>query len=530
MVGREFCDGGAGICYFVAGFRPGSFLFFLSTAMKYINPVFWYRTINQFFLEWFLTLQWTHLAKSIPAIALLLCGIVVAAVAYSDGSNIRTRWLTKQLVRANAEGDMATAELVVSRQLKYNPGDEKLMYTLAQTKAEQEEDEDAARLMRQLVRDKRSQRAARWLIANNYVGKTWAELDEQSRKEFGELLKLVVADTPEDVRFQRLLADYYIASQRYNEALPVLEGLSRVEPMRGLQAAALARNLGELDTAERLSKATLEVVEEMLRENRGNLNLALAVAQNQLFLKRYGDAVKTLQAAMGQAKTDQEKLRMRIALGDAIVLHVRALEEAGIDSEFERIRVLRMLQVALQYAPNSPRVLSLVVDQILKTVEDDSEQVATLREALMEGTSTGVAHFIRGTAALVDDDLETATRSLTLAAKQLPRSGAILNNLAVALSLRKEPRLEMALKVSNEAIKQTPNASPHFFETRGQVLYRLQRYEEAIPDLEIALTEPKLAAKAHESLAVCYAKAGDEVLAELHRKAFEDSQAEKKEG
>ena len=324
--------------------------------MKYINPVFWYRTVNQFFYEWFMTLQWTHLAKSIPAIMLLLVGVVVAGVAYSDGSNIRSRWLTQQFVEANREGDMATAELVVSRQLGFNPGDEKLMYTLATTKAEQEEDQKAAALMRQLVRDKRSHRAARWLISEEYIGKTWKDLDDAQRKEFGDLLQMVISDRPEDVRFQRLLADYYIASRKFNDALPVLEQLSYVEPMRGLQAAALARQLGEIDTAERLSKATLEKVEAMLREDRGNLNLALAVAQNQLFLKRYGDAVKTLRASISQCETDQQKVAMSVHLGDALVLWVRSLEESGGGSDFERVRVLRMLQAALQYAPNNPRV------------------------------------------------------------------------------------------------------------------------------------------------------------------------------
>lgn len=494
--------------------------------MKYLNPVFWYRTLNRFFYEWFLSLQWTHMAKALPAIVLSMVGIVVAAVAYSDGSSIRTRWLSNQLAQANNAGDMATAELVTSRQLAYNPGDERLMFTLALTKAEQEEDEEAVMLMRQLIEEKKSQRAAKWLISTQFIGKNWSELDEDGRREFGGLLKMVTEDSPEDVRYQRLLADYYIASQNFTDALPVLEKLAVVEPMRGLQAAALARRLGEIDTAERLSKATLSTVEGLLRENRSNLNLSLAVAQNQLFLKRYGDAVRTLQESIAQAKTDQEKLRMSIAFGDAIVIWVRSLEESGGGSAVERVRVLKMLQVALRYAPNNPRVLSLVVDQILKTADDDNAQVASVREALMDGTSTGIAHFIRGTAALLEDDNEGAARSLSLAAQQLPRSGAILNNLAVAMSLMKEPKLESALKFSNQAIEQTPDATPHFYETRGQILYRLERYEEAIPDLELALRIESLAPKAHQTLALCYAKVGDDVLAELHEKAYQDSLAE----
>lgn len=494
--------------------------------MKYINPVFWYRNINQFFYEWFVTLQWNHMAKSVPAIALLLIGIVVAAVAYSDGSSIRTRWLEKQLARATNDGDMATAELVVSRQLAFKPDDERLKFRLALTKAEQEEDNEAVALMYELVRENRSQRAAKWLINEEFIGKNWAEIEERDRGEFGKLLKLVTADNPEDVRYQRLLADYHIASKNFTDAMPVLERLSLVDPMRGLQAAAIARQLGQIDAAERFSKATLDKVEEMLREDRGNLNLSIAVAQNQLFLKRYGDAVRTLKNSIEQAQTDQEKLRMSIAFGDAMVVWVRSLEESGGGSAVERVRVLKMLQVALRYAPNNPRVLSLVVDQILKTADDENAQVASIREALMDGTSTGIAHFIRGTAALLKDDVPSATRSLTLAAQQLPRSGAILNNLAVAMSLMEDPKLEAALKVSNQAIEQTRGATPHFYETRGQIFYRLGRYEEAIPDLEIALRVKALAAKAHQSLAVCYAKVGDNVLAEMHEKAYQDLAAE----
>ena len=84
--------------------------------------------------------------------------------------------------------------------------------------------------------------------------------------------------------------------------------------------------------------------------------------------------------------------------------------------------------------------------------------------------------------------------------------------------------MDQALKISNTAIKQTPAATPHFFETRGQILYRLERFQDAIPDLERALEVPALKPAAHKALAECYAKIGEAELARLHAEAAVNTQ------
>ena len=128
-----------------------------------------------------------------------------------------------------------------------------------------------------------------------------------------------------------------------------------------------------------------------------------------------------------------------------------------------------------------------MADQVLATLGDDDEQVTKLRDALVDGSSPAISHFIQGTSALMADDLDKATMHLKIASELMPRSGAILNNLAVAISTRGEAGLNEALKLSETAIETTPNATPHFYETRGQILFRLERYLEAVPDLERAL-------------------------------------------
>ena len=488
---------------------------------SFLNPFTWLRAFWQFVGSWFLSLPWNNSVKTLPAIFLMLL-IGVAGFIASNKSNWRSEWLNKQLQVAVESNHYATAELVVKRQLGYQPDDKELLFRLASLKEAQEAHEEALRLMRILVGYQQHVGAAKWLLQHEYIGKNWHQLDFKQQEEFGAILKLLTKEEPDNMMFKQLYADYLIACQKFPQAIPVLNDLARAQPMRGLQAAALARQMGNQAIAKRYAEQALETVAKLSIEDPTNSILALAVAQNQLFLKRYGEAVRTLERAVKRAKIPEDQQKLSLAMGDAIVAWVGFIEESPQHSDKDRQRVLRMLQVALKYAPNNPRVLTLVADQVLATMDEKDEQTRALRNALVSGTSPGIAHFIRGTAALMKGDLQRAEQSLQLAEKELPRSGAILNNLAVAMSMTDEPKLELALKMSNKAIELTPGASPHFYETRGQILVRLERHTDAIADLEKALSVKSLASKAHEALAICYEKIGDSELAEAHREAIQE--------
>ncbi len=490
--------------------------------LKYLNPLLWFRWAGQFFNAWVQSILWRDAPRAIPALILVLVLTVTGVVAWNGTSSWRDDQLNRQLQLAWDEENFATAELVVMRQLRSRPDDATLLYRLALTRDAKGESENAVTLMRDLARIKRHEAAARWVLQKEYFGNDWGTLQESQRDEFGELLKLIHEQNPEDIPITQLYADYLIAAEKYTQAIPVLGELISVQPMRGLQAAALTRSLGNDAAADRLAEKTLEKVSRMLGEDPTNSRLALAVAQNQLFLKRYAEAVRTLELAASRAKADEDRLQLNQAIGDSIVAWVSSIEETSNRSVNQRLKILQMLEVALEHAPNNPRVLTLVADQVLATADQQDEQITAVRKALIDGSSTGIAHFIRGTAALMKDDVETATTSLQLAADHMPQSGAILNNLAVALSMRDESNLEQALKISESAIKQTPNATPHFFETRGQILYRMGRYLDAIPDLERALAVEELAPAAHQTLADCYKEIGEPELSRLHREAAGD--------
>ncbi|TWU04859.1 tetratricopeptide repeat protein [Stieleria varia] len=498
--------------------------------MEFVNPLQWARWLVEFFRAWLLAVPWRDAPKAIPAILLMLVMAIVGTIAMTGGAGWRNRLLNNQLAVAFDMDDYSTAEVVIRRQLDADPNNGDLLYRLAVVRDAQSHVEEAKEILRYLALERRHLDAAKWLLEKDFIGKQWGSLTSERREEFGQILELITQQERENLKVLRLYAEYLIASEKFSSAIPVLKKLSQTDPMRALQAAALSRKLGDFDGADVLAERALEDVNKMSNDDPTNSTLALAVAQNQLFLKRYGDAVRTLDSAIKVAKTPAEKNLLSQAMGDAIVAWIAFIEEAPNATVQERVRILKMLRAALNYAPNNPRVVTLVADQVLGTLNDDEPSIAEIRDGLLaslvDGKSPGIAHFIKGTSALMSDDIANAMLHLDLAREMMPQSSAVLNNLAVAMALQKDPDLDKALKLSNAAIEQTPQPTPHFYETRGQILYRMGSFMAAIPDLERTLAAPSLATKAHEMLAVCYDRVGDKVLANQHRAAAKQTPQE----
>ncbi|MEO1618948.1 MAG: hypothetical protein AAFV88_24065 [Planctomycetota bacterium] len=488
--------------------------------MNAFNPLSWMRWFGEFIRSWFLGIPWSDAPKAIPAIILSVVLFSTGFIAFSNGAGWRNRLLRRQLAVSLERDDYETAEVVIKRQLEAEPDRVDLVYLLAQVRDAQSFREEAKVLMQQLL-NRRHLPAARWLLTEDLIGKKWTDLTDEELEQAGKILELINQKDEQNLAAKKMYAEFLIFEQRLAAAIPILDELSAVEPMMGLNAASLARRLGEYDTAERLAKKTLARVEDMLQEDPTNAFLAMSIAGNQIFLERHTDAIKTLQKSMQLAKTQKDRRMLSLAVGDAIVSYVNKIEETPSETVSQRLRVMKMLEVAVRIAPNNQRVLTMVAEHVLGNVDEIDSELASVREALIKGAPAGIAHFIKGTAALIKEDTELAELHLEKAEEQLPKSSAILNNLAVAIAQKPGADLERALAVSNRAIEASNGQSPYYFETRGGILFNLGRFREAISDLERALAVPKLAANAHQRLAVCYEKVGDQELAQGHREAFE---------
>lgn len=488
--------------------------------MQALNPLNWLRWAFEFLRAWFLGIPWRDAPKAIPAIILSIILFTTGFIAFSGGAGWRNRLLDRQLQVSIDRDDFPTAEIVIRRQLEADQDNVDLVYRFAMIRDAQSFTEEATVLMQQLLK-RRYLPAAGWLLQNEMIGKKWTDFDDEQMQIAGLVLSLISEREPTNVPVKKMHAEYLIFEQRIAAAIPILDELSDVEPMLGFQAAALARRMGDRDAAVRYASKTLERVEEMLKDDPTNAFLTMHIARNQIFLDQHSDAVRTLRRGIDNALPGDEKRMLLQALGDAIVSYINFIEKSPNKTVKERLRVLGMLDVAIQIAPNNPRVVTMLADHVLSSLHEQDSEIASVRQGLIEGAPLGISHFIKGTSALMAGNHKNAELHLELAAKQMPRSGAILNNLAVALAMRADPDLERALQVSDAAIKQVVAPTPHFFETRGQILFLMGRFRDAISDLERALLEPSLAKKAHKMLADCYEEAGDMELARAHRESAE---------
>lgn len=370
--------------------------------------------------------------------------------------------------------------------------------------------ENAVADLTRMAIDEQVGEAAIWLLEKEFSPINWDNWADKKRKQFGSLLEVAAKAFPDNPLVSAVYADYLLIKGERDLAIAEIAKLVTVQPARALQGAMLLRQSGRESQAETMIRQGAEAIKKRGDEEPENVDVALIRAQFAVFLKRYQDALELLSRT---AKLSKDQ-RLRSAMTEVFLLWSR--DQASVTNETERFaRQLTLLNRAVELTPNHPLVLSDLMSVVLQCADNDNPKVAELREILVQGVAPEMAHFIRGTSAMINNDIETATLHLELAAETLEAVPAVLNNLAVALASSDESQLERALTLVNKAIEKSPN-EPYFFETRAQILVKLQRYREAIVNFERAMPAQALRPQVHLGLSVSYKALGQDELAERH--------------
>jgi Flp pilus assembly protein TadD len=140
-----------------------------------------------------------------------------------------------------------------------------------------------------------------------------------------------------------------------------------------------------------------------------------------------------------------------------------------------------------------------------------------LAKTLAEGKSAAVIHFALGLDAWQRGRVDLAREHFALSYESAPHMPEVANNMAMILAVADKPDLPRALAIIQSVLDKYPNGA-NYRETRGQILVKLGRWQEAVLDLEYAL--PKLSAKrsTHSALADAYAGLGSGELAAQHQR------------
>ncbi len=146
------------------------------------------------------------------------------------------------------------------------------------------------------------------------------------------------------------------------------------------------------------------------------------------------------------------------------------------------------------------------VNPSLKQAFDQLVQAHDLPPALAD---------VLGTTAAAEEDWAPAETLLEQVVRQMPNNAVARNNLAYVL-LKRNGDLQRALAAATFAV-QSDASNFHFRETRGQILVKLRRWQEAIDDLEFAVNGIPRGSAIHEALATAYEAVGNRQLAAVHR-------------
>lgn len=483
---------------------------------SYLNPINWFRWGGQFFVTWVMTASWRGTAKAIPAFLVLCLMAGGTALVWSDSQDWRNRMVDRQLGFAMREGDFEVADLLLQRRIRVEPENRKLQLSLASVREQAGETEAAAELYRSLAVDFEDATAARWLLANTLKPEEARNWSEEQLSDYGKTTSVLVKRYPDDLSGNLAHADFLLKDGQLEEAVPYLEKVIEIQPSRGLEVAIIFRKMGRESQALATAKNYLSLVEDLVLESPKDSRLRVTLAQVLLFLKREEDALNSIVDAYNKLQDD----RLRVPVAEVMVLVAASARANSQDVEALK-RSLLLLQNAAKLAPNNPAVLKAISDTVLfaMTNEGDNEQIEAITNSITEGAAPEIAHFIRGTVALLNDQPEIAANELTLATKAMPQSPAILNNLAVATaSLAKKDqdlaKYQEAMSIVTKAIDLVSGKSGaeqqllYFRETRGQISLGLGEYLDAITDLEAALRIPELREQVHRSLAKAYSAIG----------------------
>jgi tetratricopeptide (TPR) repeat protein len=286
--------------------------------------------------------------------------------------------------------------------------------------------------------------------------------------------------------------------------------------------------------------------ETQLKSNPADVRARFYLAQCLRILKKYWFAISVCEQgiALNPPREAAEKLvNCRNETFFDWLMSLEADKQSSLAQRFD------VLEKALVAAPNQGEFLQRLLALTDPTSQEGIKARTMLEERLTKGPNKGLAHYVLGLYAWYEGDQDkneadrqahqkSAGLHLESAQKSMPFGPQVERNLAWLLANTNPPglpgvvgvaggaaavpfqreRLKRALSLVDSAIKRGPSFV-EFWHTRGCILMKMERWNEAIHDLEMAEDVHTDQADVHAALAIAYAKIGDKNLSALHWEA-----------
>jgi tetratricopeptide (TPR) repeat protein len=475
------------------------------------------------------TRNWRRLLYGLPALLVLFGTVSLGlAMARLDNAQLAKSNLERaqELVSANHERAALTHAEAASR---LNPNDPSGLMALAYLSGRTGDHVRQKAILSSLApNDRLGHPPAHLALARLLLAESPTKPNQFSVAAEKQLLRVATQDGELGIAANTLLGASYWDAGSLKEAVQHLRRAPAKSEARVLLAKAYS-SLGDFEPAAAEAKACREEFESRLRSNPADARSRYLLSECLSILKEFGGAIKVCDEGIGVAGTKQEAIDNLLSRrNETYVTWLVALESAPKPDVALRFAVL---EKALSVAPADVRFLARLLAYTDPQSTEGAKARTLLNEQLTRGRNIGLAHFVLGTYAWSEHDrakseadrkehLRSAEFHLELAHKTMSQDANILNNLAWVVANASQPQLERALLLSNSAIERVPNF-PEYRHTRGHILMKMERWKDAVLDLEFALAGGAYPDQAnlHVSLAKTYEKLGDVKMAALHREA-----------
>lgn len=273
------------------------------------------------------------------------------------------------------------------------------------------------------------------------------------------------------------LARVYYDTNRKGEAAELVVRVAANRPEYHMLLAQWAARDGRKDELAAHAQSAANYFLERIRARADDHPARFSYVDALILLQKYDDAKAELLKAAAAVENPQLKRSYR-AKTAAIVLGQLDARGQGVSINDR----LAAYNEALQSDPENQEVFGRLV-MLAQAGGPDADKARDAMQKLTADSSRAVlAHLYLGYDSFRRKD-EAGTRRHWEKAHELSKGAPVVsNNLAWNLATSEPVDLKRALSLIEDALTKIPN-EPRFRSTRGQILIRLERYREALPDL-----------------------------------------------
>lgn len=449
-----------------------------------------------------------NLLFGLPALALIggCTYLVISYQATSRFSRAETYLAAGQT--ALRQQNWEKANLFLGRAIELGINSNEVKYTLALAAEKTNDNARKLAILDELAPDDRGVYAPAHLYrATSLVTKPRkTELDMQTAEK---QIHFALDVQPNNVIAHALLGDMYFQKGVLDPAILHLSQTDERSAKYRLLLAKAYDAKGDTVKARRHASEAAVVAEKESTANPSVPIHRLNHAEATLILKQFERTAEILREGLLMG----ENPAFRDALTMTFIRWSDDLLEASPDN---RRVAFELIAAGLENTPNE----ILLFDRLIKLLKSESEIAEEVRKFLEQNISSGkavaISHLVLGTALYEIGDRTGADFHMSRAFKMSPSSPIIANNFAWHLIAQDPATPEQALEIIDAVIRDNPQTA-EYHDTKGHILCKLERWKDAISELEPTLKELPGRPLTHRALENAYKQLGLESLAEEHR-------------